>query len=120
MLANYIKMALRNLTKQWTFSIINVCGLALGMACCILILLFVRDELSYDTHHEKAEQIFRLVADLEIGGSFGQYAVPPFAAAPAFTRELPEIKTFTRLHPLYDDSQLIYKDKRFDEEEVFL
>ena len=117
MLANYIKMTLRNLTKKLSFSIINVCGLALGLACCILILLFVRDELSYDTHHEKAEQIYRLIIDSEIGGAFNQYAVPPFAAAPAFTNELPEIKTFTRL--LRRDGQLIYKDKRFDEEKVF-
>lgn len=117
MLANYIKMTLRNLTTQLAFSIINVSGLALGLASCILILLFVRDELSYDKHHEKAEQIYRLCANIEVGGSSDPYASKPFAVAPAFTNGLPEIKTFTRL--FYGDGQLIYKDKHFDEEKVF-
>ncbi len=118
MFSNFIKMTLRNLKRQLTFSFINVGGLALGMACCILILLFVRDELSYDKHHEKAKQIYRLVLDLEVKGSFDQYAVSPFVAAQVFTNELPEIKKFTRL--LRNDGHLIYEGKRFDEEKVFL
>lgn len=117
MFRNHLKMILRNLAKQLGFTIINISGLALGMACCILILLFVKDELSYDRYHEKADQIYRLVIDAEIGGSFSQYAVPPFAAAPAFTNELPEIKSFTRL--FNRDGQVTYKDKRFQEEWIF-
>ncbi len=60
MFKNYIKIALRNLLKYKGYSFINLSGLTIGMACCILILLFVQDEFSYDTYHEKADQIYRV------------------------------------------------------------
>ena len=60
MLKNYLKIALRNLLKHKGYSLINILGLAIGLACCMLIILFVRQELSYDSFHEKAEQIHRL------------------------------------------------------------
>ena len=61
MLKNYLTIALRNLRKQKGYTFINIFGLALGMACCILILLFVQYELSFDRFHTKADQIYRLV-----------------------------------------------------------
>jgi putative ABC transport system permease protein len=61
MLRNYLKIALRNLLKHKGYTFINVFGLAVGIACCVLILLFVRDELSYDRFHEKADRIYRVV-----------------------------------------------------------
>jgi putative ABC transport system permease protein len=60
MLSNYLKVALRNLLRHKGYSFINVFGLAIGMACCVLILLYVQDELSYDRYHEKANRIYRL------------------------------------------------------------
>ena len=57
MLENYVKIALRNLRKYKGYSLINVFGLALGIACCLLIFLYVRDELSYDRFHEHADRI---------------------------------------------------------------
>jgi putative ABC transport system permease protein len=53
-LKNYLKIAFRNILKNKAYSVINISGLAIGMACCILILVFVQDELSYDRYHEKA------------------------------------------------------------------
>lgn len=61
MLKNYLKIALRNLSRHKGYSFINVFGLATGVACFVLILLFVRDELSYDRYHEKADRIYRTV-----------------------------------------------------------
>ena len=61
MLKNYLKTALRNLVRNKSFTIINTLGLAIGIACCILIILFVRDEISYDKFHEKHDRIFRVV-----------------------------------------------------------
>ncbi len=55
MLRNYLKIAIRNMKRHKGYSLINISGLAIGMACCILILLYVTDELSYDNFHEKAE-----------------------------------------------------------------
>jgi putative ABC transport system permease protein len=60
MLKNYITIALRNITRQKVYSFINVSGLAIGIAACILILLFVKDELSFDQYHEKSERIYRV------------------------------------------------------------
>ena len=60
MFKNYITVAFRNLKRYKAYSIINISGLALGMACCILISLYVQYELSYDKQHEHAGQIYRL------------------------------------------------------------
>ena len=61
MYRNYIKVAIRNLLKQKSFTFINVIGLAIGMTCFVLIFLYVRFELSYDKSHEKADRIHRVV-----------------------------------------------------------
>ena len=62
MFRNYLTIAIRNLLRHRVYSAINILGLAVGMACCFLILLFVQDELSYDRFHEKADRIY--VADV--------------------------------------------------------
>jgi putative ABC transport system permease protein len=63
MFKNYLKIALRNILKYKAYSFINIFGLAVGMASCILILLYVHDELSYDKYHEKAGQIYRVTRE---------------------------------------------------------
>ena len=59
MLFNYLKVALRNISKQKFYSFINILGLAIGLAICLLIMLFIKDETSYDQHHSKADRIYR-------------------------------------------------------------
>ena len=61
MFRNYLVVAWRNLVRQRLYSAINVAGLAIGMACCVLILLFVQDELSYDRFNGKAARIYRII-----------------------------------------------------------
>lgn len=68
MLKSYALIALRNLRKHKGYAFINIVGLAVGMACCLLIVLFVQDEQSYDTHHEKGERIYRVVLELTMPG----------------------------------------------------
>ncbi len=94
---NYSKIALRKLRRQKGYSFINIAGLAIGLAACLLISLWVKDELSYDKYHEKADRIYRLAQFEEIGGVSERLAVAPFAAAPAFAAEIPEVETYTRL-----------------------
>src|SRR5688572_19756376 len=65
MLQNYFKVALRTLVKQKFYSFINVTGLAMGVAACLLIVLYVRYELSFDKHHEKAERIYRVNGEIK-------------------------------------------------------
>ena len=68
MFESYLKIALRNLSRQKLFSSINILGLAVGLAACILILLYVFDELSYDRYHPNADRIYRVWVEGAVGG----------------------------------------------------
>jgi len=120
MILNYLKTAWRNIRKQKGYSVINLSGLAIGMACCLLILLFVQDELSYDRYHENAERIYRVVIDAEIGGSLSQLALCPFAAPPAFAEEIPEVEAYVRLVGIGRRQIIEYQEQSFEEEGIFL
>jgi putative ABC transport system permease protein len=63
MFKNYLMVAFRNVRRQKGYSLINIFGLAIGMALCLLILIYVQDELSYDSFHEKADRIFRIMQE---------------------------------------------------------
>jgi len=97
MYKNYFKVALRNLKKNKLYSFINIIGLALGMACCILILLWVQDELSYDRFHENAGRLFRVV-DHEVfsNGDFLIFTSNPPALGPILKDDYPEIVNTAR------------------------
>jgi putative ABC transport system permease protein len=117
MIKNYLKIALRNIKKHKGYSFINIAGLVVGMTCCILILLWVQDELGYDRYHENAGRIYRITYAEEIGDAFDHYALPPFAAAPAFAAEVPGIKAYTRL---WQRTGLIkHAENNFDERNIF-
>jgi putative ABC transport system permease protein len=91
MLKNYFKTALRNLWKNKGFSAINIVGLAIGLATCLLILIFVMDELSYDRFNKNADRIFRLDGEIKFGGNHFILAVAPAPAGPTVLREYPEV-----------------------------
>ena len=75
MFKNYLTVAVRNIMRHKVYSIINIAGLSVGMACTILILLWMQYEMSFDRYHENADRIFRLASDIEIGEMHGWYAV---------------------------------------------
>ena len=85
MFLDYLKITVRNIKKHKGYSFISISGLAVGLACCILIMAWVLDELSYDTHFKNAENIYRISYAEEIGGKYDHYALTSFAAAPAAT-----------------------------------
>jgi len=120
MLANYLKMAWRNIRKQKGYSIINLSGLAIGMACCLLILLFVKDEMSYDRHHANANRIYRLIIDGEVGGSLSHFALAPFAAPEAFANEIPEVESFVRILRIGRRMIFKYQERSYEEEGYLL
>jgi len=97
MLKNYLKTAIRNLKKNPFYSFINVFGLAVGMACCIMIMLFVQDELSYDRYHENANKIFRITSHWEMEGRELNYATTRGNLGPSLVQEYPEIKNCVRV-----------------------
>jgi putative ABC transport system permease protein len=96
MLRNYVKIAFRNLAKQRFYSLINVSGLALGIAACMLITLYVTNELSYDRHHEKADRIYRLNGEIKFAGNHYRLAVAPAPLARAIVDEYAEVETAVR------------------------
>jgi len=79
MFRNILKIMLRNLRKHKAFSLINVMGLAIGMACCLLILMFVSDELSYDKYNVRGDSIYRFNSHSTIGGTTRHFAASPAA-----------------------------------------
>ncbi|MGB3585411.1 MAG: ABC transporter permease, partial [Tunicatimonas sp.] len=83
MLKNHFTIAFRNLRKRPFYAIINVLGLAIGMACTLLISVYILQELSYDRFHQNADRIYRLATRLEMGESgFVGAAVSPAVAGP--------------------------------------
>src|SRR5258705_7577764 len=88
MIKNYFKIALRNLQRHKAYSLLNISGLAIGMACSILILLWVQNELSYDRFHTNADQLYRLTCN---AGDFKE-AVSPAGMAAGLQSEMAGIK----------------------------
>lgn len=97
MLKNYLKVALRNLWKSKGFTAINIIGLATGLAVCLLIVLYVVDELSYDKYNVDADRIYRLDADIYFNSTQADFAVAPDPLASTLKREWPEVEEMTRV-----------------------
>jgi putative ABC transport system permease protein len=117
MLQNHFKIAYRNVLKNTGFFAINTGGLTLGIATCLLILLYVVDELSYDRYHVQVDQIVRVVLKGEVQGESIREAVVPAPVVAAFNREIPEVLQGTRLKatsaPLIVSGQAKFRDSQF-------
>ncbi len=114
MFANYLRTAWRNLVKHKVFSVINIAGLAVGMACCILIFLWVKDELSFDRFHPNYDRLY-LVAERREGNWL--YS-SPWALAPILKREYPEITKAIRF--TYRDILVSFEDKTITKRVAFV
>lgn len=75
MIKNYLVIAFRNLLRQKAYSAINIVGLAIGMACCILIVQYIRFEMSYDQFHSKADRIYRVVRETRSSGGSSSFGI---------------------------------------------
>src|ERR1700733_432614 len=118
MFKNYFKTALRNLLKNKTFSAINIVGLAIGMAVCIVIMLFVFYENSFDNFHSK--NIYRLNEVQKFEGmlSTQKVGLSMFPMGPTLKNEFPEIKNFTRIN-WREKYQMTFQEKRVYLPEAF-
>ena len=98
MLRNYLKITLRNFRKYPAFTLINVAGLSVGLACAILIYLFIEHEFSFDAFHANAERIYRVIAvEKDRGNSTEDYTITqPYPLGPAMQDDLPEVASFVR------------------------
>lgn len=96
MLKNYLKVAVRNLWKNKGYSAINILGLAVGLATCLLIVLYVWDELGYDRYNTKAERIYRVDGDIKFGGNHFILAVASDPTAAALLHDYPQVEQAVR------------------------
>jgi putative ABC transport system permease protein len=121
MIKNYFKVSLRNLWKNKGFSSINIFGLAVGIACSLLIFLFVKDENSYDRFHKDADNIYRVVKDfINDDGSLIPDATTQSPLAAAMQAEMPEVAQVTRIRPNWGRGYLIkYGEKKISEEKIY-
>ncbi len=118
MIRNYLLVAARNLLRHPAYTLINIAGLAIGMAACILIVMYIQDELSYDRYHPNADRIYRIVDDIESGGQTIQTAGTPAGWAPALKRDHPEIEAYVRMRGTESAWLIIQGDTRFYERKV--
>ncbi len=120
MFKNYFKVAIRNLMKRKTYTLINVLGLATGMAVCLLIILFIQSELSYDNFQQRADQIFRVALERRYPGRSTSYAIIPLSIGESIKKEYPEVLESTRLFDIVGNTFFFLRigDKVFEEKKV--
>jgi putative ABC transport system permease protein len=116
MLKNYLLIAFRNIIHYKTFTAINILGLSIGLACSILIYLWVKDELSFDRYHENAKNIYRVYEKQYYSGgeTFLVFATPE-PLSKALKQDIPEIVNSTRLNLFWEKLLVRYEDKVFNE-----
>lgn len=110
MLKNYLKTALRNLKRNKSFTIINVLGLAVGLAACLLIFLVIRFETSYDTFHSKKDRIYRVNSIYETQDGRTYAAGSSFPTGPALRIDFPQIKEVANIFKK-DDEQITIEEE---------
>ena len=114
MIKNYFKTAWRNLVKNKFYSVINVTGLSIGLAVGIMVLLWVQNELSYDSFHHKAGTIYKINSHLGTGEGAQVWEGSPGPLA-VFCKQIPEVKQAVRVNNVFEQLLFTYKDKKFKE-----
>lgn len=112
MIKNYFKVAFRNLWKNKGYSAINIFGLAIGLASCLLITLYVTDELSYDRHFKNADRIYRINSDIRFGGADLHMTQTSDMMGELLKKDYPQVEEYTRLYT-NDGPKLIRKGNEF-------
>lgn len=115
MFKNYLKIAFRCIKRRKIYSFINITGLAIGMAAAMLILLWVRDERSYDQFHANADRIYRTAQEFHYDDYHLEQANTPAILAPTILDECPEVELATRVRGYEDDYLVIADGKKFNE-----
>ena len=122
MFRNYFKTAIRNLTRNKVYSFINIAGLSLGLSCAMLIILYVKDEVSFDRFHKNVNNIYRVVSKSKQQGQEQEMGNTGLLQGPRFTQNVPGIKSFVRAQNGVEDikkgtevesQSLLYVDSNF-------
>ena len=125
MIYNYLKIAWRNLNKHRFFSLVNICGLAIGIAAFWVIALYVTDEIGYDRHNQKSDRIFRVAQHGQWNGGSFNLAITSIPYAPAMKADYPEVEDAVRIDMegggkiTYGDKQIMAGDISFADNSIF-
>jgi putative ABC transport system permease protein len=115
MLKNYLKITLRNLRRNKAYSFLNIFGLAIGIACCLLILLFIQDELSYDKFNKNADRIYRINSDVKFGSREMDVPLTSDMMGQTLKKDYPQVEEYTRIYTFVSTKQVknnnIYNDE---------
>src|SRR5437868_7130016 len=101
---NYFVVLLRTLEREKLYAAINIAGLALGIACAVILGLFLRSELTYDQHHLNHDRIHRVVVETGIVGSESRFAITSRILGPMLAADYPQIKGYVRFQSAATDS----------------
>ena len=118
MFSNLIKHSLRSFKRQRAYIVINILGLSIGIACSLLIAIFVINEASYDKYNTKKDRIFRLILNGKIGGQELNAAYTASPIGPTMVKEFPEVEDFLRMNGGYGPTVVEYNNKTFIEEHL--
>ena len=122
LLTNYLKIGLRKIRRQKVYSLINIMGLAAGLACCAVIILYVTNELTYDTYHPDADRIYRICTHRISQVGEHRFAATPAPLAPELKASYPQVEQAVRIIPPFENAAnvLVVRDeKRFFENRLF-
>lgn len=115
MIQNYLKIAFRSLLKHKVYSIINIMGLAIGIASCVLIVLFITDEFSYDSFHAKGDRIYKVALERIYPGHSTHYAVIPHSFGDAMQQDFPEVGSVLKMAGPFNNTGVSYRDDHGEE-----
>jgi putative ABC transport system permease protein len=110
MLKNYLKISFRNLKRDKIYSFINIFGLAVGIACCLLILLYVQNELGYDKFHKNADQIYRINTHIKFGSKEMDVPLTADIMGPTLKKDYPQVEDYTRIYTFNGNKQIKNKN----------
>lgn len=122
MLTIYLKIALRNIVRNKTFSLINIMGLSIGLVSFLGISLYVIDELSYDRFHKNSDRIYRaIISKTDSDGQISKWGAVPNKLAPTAAKEIPEVEKVTRVfhHNFGDIGFVSTETEKFSETKLF-
>ncbi len=115
MIKNFLKITIRNFQRHKVYSLINILGLTFGMAMFLLIILWIQDELSYDTYHKNADRIYRLTVSSKIGDTENDLAMSTPLLGQTLVNDFPEVLRSTRFYNVWGDILVTHKDNSFVE-----
>ncbi len=122
LISNYFKIGLRKIKRQKIYSLINIAGLSVGLACCAVIILYVTNELTYDTFHKDADRIYRVAVHRILSIGEHRFVATPAPLGPELLRSYPQVEQAVRVVPPYENAShvlVVRGEKRYFENRVW-